>query len=294
MQVLKSQDFARVLDELTAKKDPFAVATVVRIEGSSIGKPGFKAVVSKDGKILFGTVGGVCPESAIAEMAMNAMRTGKAKTVKVFLEDARMALEGIVRSQTEDEVHVETNCGGMMEIYVEPYLPSERLILIGQGGKDDIEDGLVKLGKLLDFEVIVIDHMPVLSGEPDRLITDLDYDVSNFEFSASDSVVVLTKGERDVAVLQALSKKKARFVGLMASGQRVRDDIDTLRAKGVDREFVEAIHAPIGVDIGAIAPEEIALSIMTDIIATKRGKHLPHKPLVLEASRAGAQQRKAN
>lgn len=291
---MKSQDFARVLDDLTAKKDPFAVATVVRVEGSSIGKPGFKAVVSKDGKILFGTVGGVCPESAIAEMAMNAMRTGKAKTVKVFLEDARKALEGTVKSQTDDEVHVETNCGGMMEIYVEPYLPSERLILIGQGGKDDIEDALVKLGKLLDLEVIVIDHMPVLSGEPDRLITDLDYDLSKFEFGASDSVVVLTKGERDVSILQVLSKVKVRFVGLMASGQRVREDMEALRSKGVTREFVETIHAPIGVDIGAIDPEEIALSIMTDIIATKHGKHLPHKPLVLEASRTGPQQRKTS
>jgi xanthine dehydrogenase accessory factor len=264
----------------------------VRIEGSSIGKPGFKAVVSKDGKIVFGTVGGVCPESAIAEMAMNAIRTGKAKTVKVFLEDARKALEGTVTSQTDDEVHVETNCGGMMEIYVEPYLPSERLILVGQGGKDDVEDALVKVGKLLDYEVVVIDHLPVLSEEPDKLITDLDYDIANFEFNESDSIVVLTKGERDVAVLQALSKKKARFIGLMASAQRIKDDMEALKGRGVGREFIESIHAPIGVDIGAIAPEELALSIMTDIVATKHGKHLPHKALVVEASRVGNPQRK--
>jgi xanthine dehydrogenase accessory factor len=279
---MKALEFAKKLEELAEKREPFAVATVVRIQGSSIGKPGFKAIISKDGKIAYGTVGGVCPESAIATMAMDAIRTGKARTVKVFLEDARKALEGAMKSQSEDEIHVETNCGGMMEIYVEPYLPADRLVLIGQGGKDDVEDALVRIGKMLDYEVTVIDHMPVLSEEPDLLITDIDYDVSRFDFRESDSVVVLTKGERDISTLEALSKKKVRFVGLLASAQRVRNDIEELKSRGVGSTFIESIHAPVGIDIGAVFPEEIALSIMTDIIAVKHGKHLLHKPLAGE------------
>jgi xanthine dehydrogenase accessory factor len=272
-------DLTRFMNELAERREPFVLATVVRVHGSSIGKPGFKAVVSKDGRIVYGTVGGVCPESAIATMSMEALRTGKARVVKVYLEDARNALEGTLKNTSPDEVYVETNCGGMMEIYVDPYPPADRLILVGQGGKDDVEEGLVKFGKALGFETIVIDHLPVLSEDPDKLITDLDYDLGAFAFAETDSVVVLTKGERDVKTLEVLARKSLRFVGLMASVQRATDDLRELKSRGVSQLFLESLHVPIGVDIGAVSPEEISLSIMADIVATKHGKHLPHKPI---------------
>jgi xanthine dehydrogenase accessory factor len=267
------------MNELAERREPFVLATVVRIHGSSIGKPGFKAVVSKDGRIIYGTVGGVCPESAIATMALEAMHTGKARVVKVYLKDAQTALEGTLKNSSPDEVYVETNCGGMMEIYVDPYLPADRLIMVGQGGKDDVEEGLVKFGKALGFETIVIDHLPILTEDPDKLITDLDYDLDKFSFTESDSVVVLTKGERDVQTLEVLSRKKLRFVGLMASKQRASDDFRDLKGRGVSQDFLDGLHVPIGVDIGAVTPEEISLSIMADVIATKREKHLPHKSI---------------
>ena len=194
----------------------------------------------------------------------------------VHLEDARSAVDGTLRNPSPDEVYVETNCGGTMEIYVEPYLPADRLILIGQGGKDDVEEGLVKMGKTLGFETVVIDHLPVLSEDPDLLITDLDYDLSNFKFKDSDTVVVLTKGERDVPTLEALSKKPVRFVGLLASLQRVTEDVEQLRSRGVAPSFIESLHSPVGVDIGAVTPEEVVVSIMADVVATKRGRHSPH------------------
>jgi xanthine dehydrogenase accessory factor len=273
---LKQRDFTHFVDQLAEKGEPFVVATVVRIRGSSLGKPGFKAVVSREGRIVFGTIGGVCPESAVATMAQEALRTGQAKVVTVHLEDARSAVDGTLRNASPDEVYVETNCGGTMEIYVEPYLPANRLILIGQGGKDDVEDGLVRMGKTLGFETVVIDHLPVLTEDPDLLITDLDYDLNKFEFAEPDSVVVLTKGERDIPTLEVLSRKSVRFVGLLASLQRVKDDVEQLRSRGVAPAFLESLHSPIGVDIGAITPEEVVVSIMADVIATKRGKHPPH------------------
>jgi len=274
---MKHADFARIMGSLVKRREPFAVATVVRTEGSSLGKPGFKVVIGKEGETLYGSLGGVCPESAIVSVAQKTMRTGQARTVKVFLESVEKAVEGTVVSQTEDEIHVETNCGGAMEIYVEPYLPQQRLILIGQGGKDDVEDALLRMGKMLDFEVIVVDHASVLSEEPDELIKGMDYDISNFKFSDSDSVVVLTKGARDLEVLQALSKFNVRFLGLLASRQRVKDDLEVLRKAGVSSRFVESIRAPVGADIGAVSPVEIALSIIVDIVATRYGKEMPHK-----------------
>jgi xanthine dehydrogenase accessory factor len=273
---MKQHDFTHFVDQLAERGEPFAVATVVRIHGSSLGKPGFKAVVSREGRIIFGTIGGVCPESAVATMAQEAIRTGRARVVTVHLEDARSAVDGTLRNPSPDEVYVETNCGGTMEIYVEPYLPADRLILIGQGGKDDVEEGLVKMGKTLGFETVVIDHLPVLSEDPDLLITDLDYDISDFKFKDSDTVVVLTKGERDVPTLEALSKKTVRFVGLLASLQRVTEDVEQLRSQGVAPSFLESLHSPVGVDIGAITPEEVVVSIMADVVATKRGRHSPH------------------
>ena len=273
---MKQHDFTHFVDQLAERGEPFAVATVVRIHGSSLGKPGFKAVVSREGRIIFGTIGGVCPESAVAAMSQEAIRTGRARVVTVHLEDARSAVDGTLRNPSPDEVYVETNCGGTMEIYVEPYLPADRLVLIGQGGKDDVEDGLVRMGKTLGFETVVIDHLPVLSEDPDLLITDLDYDLNDFKFKDSDTVIVLTKGERDVPTLEALSKKAVRFVGLLASLQRATEDVEQLRSRGVAPSFLESLHSPVGADIGAVTPEEVVVSIMADVVATKRGRHSPH------------------
>src|SRR5579875_1462319 len=263
---LRTEEYSRLLNELASRRKPFAVATVVRVDGSTLAKPAFKIVIDEDGKVLAGTLGGVCPESAIVDRAIDSLKSGEPKVVRVFLEDAGRSLDAIVKSADKDEIHVETNCGGSMDVYIEPFLPSERLILIGQGGKDDVE-------------VVVVDHAPVLTEKPDMLISDADYDLSNMEFSPTDSVVVLTKGERDVPVLKSVlsSKVKPRFIGLLASRKRVAEDIRRLEEEGVARQDIETIHAPVGVDLGAVTPAEIAVSIMSDVVAVKRGKHLPHK-----------------
>ncbi len=274
---MKQAEFARMIDTLTGKGVPFAVATVVKTEGSSLGKPGFKVIISNTGQVLYGTLGGVCPESAMADEAKRTMITGTPKVVKVFLESVEDAVGAVLKSQNEDEIHVETNCGGSLEVYIEPFLPQQRLILIGQGGKDDVEDALVKLGKLLDFDTVVIDHAPVLSAEPDRLIKAPDFALGSFDFTATDSVVVLTRGERDVDVLQTLSKFDLRYVGMLSSRQRAKDDVAKLRKLGVKDGFIRALRAPVGADIGAVTAAEIALSIMAEVVAGKYGRETSHK-----------------
>jgi xanthine dehydrogenase accessory factor len=271
---MNQAEFAKMIDTLASRGVPFAVATVVETEGSSLGKPGFKVIISGAGEVVYGSLGGVCPESAIASAAKNAMRTGSPKMVKVFLENVEDAVGAVLKSQSEDEIHVETNCGGTMKIYIEPYLPQQRLILIGQGGKDDVEEALVKLGKMLDFEVVVIDHAPVLSEQPDKAITAVDYDIGTFDFGNSDSVVVLTRGERDIETLQKLSKFKLRYVGMLSSRRRVTENLAKLRDLGVREDFLASIRAPAGADIGAITAAEIALSIVAEIVAGKYSKDI--------------------
>jgi xanthine dehydrogenase accessory factor len=248
------------------------MATVVRTEGSTLAKRGFKILISHDGKIAGGTFGGGCPEGPIVAVAEEAMKDGESRLIRVHLVDAKQAIEGMVRNPTPEEIYVETNCGGTLEVHVEPMMPSERLILVGQGGRDDVEDALVRFGKALDFEVVVVDPNPELTESPDRLVKTSLPDPDALSLGDRDSVIVLTKGERDVAVLSNLARTPVRYVGMLASRHRVELNRAALEANGVSEEFLTGLHAPIGVDIGARAPTEIALSILAEVVAAKYGK----------------------
>ncbi len=266
---MNNWELSHIISDLVNKGEQFVVATVVKVSGSSLGKPGFKEVISSEGKVLYGTLGGACPDSAIVEKAMDVLKTGTPRTIKVFLEDARETIIGMARD-SEDEVHVETNCGGIMDIYLEPFKKNERLVIIGQGGRDEIEDGLVTLAKSIGMRVTVIDPNPIMTSRPDEVVDPVNSPLDKFNFREDDFVVVLTKGARDVQVLEEISKHKVRYVGLLASKKRIRDDFGALESRGVSKEFLGSIHAPVGIDIGAVTPQEISLSIISEIVSVRR------------------------
>ncbi len=268
--------YSRHLAELVARHEPFAVATVTRTEGSTLAKPGFKILITEQGEIAAGTLGGGCPEGPIVEAALEGIRSGEPRVLRIHLVDTEKAVEGTVREADPNEIWVQTNCGGVLEVYIEPMMPVERLVLIGQGGRDDVETALVHLGRRLGFEITVVDPTPVLPEPPDRVIRNGQLDPKEITLLAHDYVVVLTKGERDVAILEALSRTKARYVGLLASRHRLKQDLDELGRRGVSSEFLSSLHAPIGIDIGAKTPEELAVAILADVIATKHGKDSAH------------------
>ena len=261
--------YAEEMHRLISQNMTFVTATVVKTEGSSLAKPGFKVIVH-NGDIIYGTLGGACPDSVILDAAEQVMSTGIPRTLRIHLEESGKGLEAIVSRKLPDEVYVETFCGGTIDVFLEAYRPRDRLIIIGQGGKDDIEDSLAGLGKLCDFQVTVIDHAPSLVNQPDTLISDLDFNLHDLNISRGDYVVILTKGDRDIPTLQNLSDAGASYIGLMASRKRAKHDFDELRKAGIDEDFLASIHTPIGLDIGAISPQEIAVSIMAEIIRTRR------------------------
>ena len=261
--------YAEEMHRLISQNMTFVTATVVKTEGSSLAKPGFKVIVH-NGDIIYGTLGGACPDSVILDAAEQVMSTGIPRTLRIHLAESGKGLEAIVSRKLPDEVYVETFCGGTIDVFLEAYRPRDRLIIIGQGGKDDIEDSLAGLGKLCDFQVTVIDHAPSLANHPDTIISDLDYNLHDLNISRGDYVVILTKGERDIPTLQSLSSSGASYIGLMASRKRAKHDFDELRKAGIDEDFLASIHTPIGLDIGAISPQEIAVSIMAEIIRTRR------------------------
>ncbi len=272
---MRAHEFSEKVRELAAEHRPFAMATVVRTEGSTLAKRGFKILISHDGKIAGGTFGGGCPEGPIVAVAEKAMADGESRVVRVHLVDAKGALAGMAHSPSEDEIFVETDCGGILEIHVEPILPSERLILIGQGGRDDVEDALVRLGRSLEFEVTVVDPSPELTESPHHLLRASHPDLAELALGERDSVVVLTRGERDIAVLSALAKVPLRYVGMLGSRHRMTKNREELRARGVPEKFLNDLHAPIGLDIGARAPSEIALAILAEVVGAKYGKLSP-------------------
>ncbi|TLZ46227.1 MAG: XdhC family protein [Methanobacteriota archaeon] len=281
---MRVPEYAERLNDLASRREAFAIATVTKTEGSTLAKPGFKILISGRGEVVRGTLGGGCPEGPICEVALRAMREGSPRIVRVHLVDAARAVAGTVQAASDNEIYVETDCGGTLEVFVEPMLPTERLILVGQGGRDDIEDALVYQGKALGFEVVVVDPMPDLREMPDAIVNAAEIDPKAFPIGNRDSIVVLTKGERDVSVLEALSKTEARFVGLLASRRRLKKDLEELERRGVTKDFLSRLHAPIGLDIGARTPPELALAIMADVLATKYGRDVPHKPEVEETA----------
>ena len=281
---MKTPEYTERLNELASRREAFAVATVTKTEGSTLAKPGFKILISGRGDVVRGTLGGGCPEGPICEVALRAMLDGSPRVVRVHLVDAAKAVAGTMRESSEDEIYVETDCGGTLEVFVEPMLPTERVILVGQGGRDDIEDALVHQAKALGFEVVVVDPMPDLREAPDAIVKSAIVDPKTIPIGNRDSIVVLTKGERDVDILESLSKTNARFVGLLTSRRRLRKDMEELERRGVPQPFLSRLHAPIGLDIGARTPPELALAIMADVLATKYGRDVPHKSDADESS----------
>ncbi len=269
---MRAHEFAEKVRELAAEHRPFAMATVVRTEGSTLAKRGFKILISSEGKIAGGTFGGGCPEGPIVAIAERAMADGESRVVRVHLVDAKAALAGMAQSPSEDEIFVETDCGGILEVHVEPILPSERLVLIGQGGRDDVEDALVRLARSLDFEVTVVDPNPELTESPHHLLRAPVPDLASLRLGERDSVVVLTRGERDLAVLSALATVPLRYVGMLGSRHRWAKNREELRSRGIPEQFLAELHAPIGLDIGARSPSEIALAILAEVVAAKYGK----------------------
>lgn len=250
-----NKEFFEKINELSRQSEPFAVATVIKIEGSASAKPGAKAIIDKNGKILIGWVGGGCAESAVSQEALNSLEDGQTRILPIDLDD--------------EVLGVGMPCGGMMEVYVEPYLPQPELLIVGHGR---IAESLAMLGHFVNFSVTVNDPLAVKESFPtaDRLITD-DPEFSQMEVGSNTYVVVVTQHKGDhLSIKKALAGKFA-YIALVASKKRSGLVFEYLLAAGVSQNELANVHAPAGLDLGCVLPEEIALSIISQIIAIRRG-----------------------
>ncbi len=269
---MEDSEFFREVNRAIEENSAFVIATVIDSEGSTLAKPGFKLLIGPNEKVLAGSLGGGCPESALLPAAKDALATGSPKLLKVHLEESEKALEAMLKPSSGNEVYVETFCGGNLSIFIEPYLPKRRAVLIGQGGTDSVEEALLEMLKWSGFTTVLFTPNPGEKTGADMVLDSLETDPAGFEYRESDSVVVLTKGDRDIEVLNGLSNKKVSYVGLLASRKRSERDFQELRKKGVSEEFLKSIHTPIGIKINAITPREIAVSIISELILSSNKK----------------------
>ncbi len=241
--------------ELASRRKPFAIATVVRVEGSSSARRGSKALIDESGNLLAGWVGGGCAESTVRSEALKCMKREAPALITLDMQDELLG--------------VGMPCGGMMDVYIEPVTPSPELFIVGHGR---IAETLASLGGLMNFSVAVHDPDARRESFPtaDRLITS-DFDLSQATLDARTFVVIATLHKRDHIWLQKALESDAAYVALVASAHRSRLVLDYLRLEGVPEDKIARVWAPAGLDLRASTPEEIALSVMSQIVALRRG-----------------------
>ena len=215
-------------------------------------------LVRNDGSIL-GTIGGGSLEEQAIEEAAVAMSTGKTKRVSYRLEEGQET--GMV-------------CGGTLEIFVEPILATPTLFIFGAG---HIALALAKMAKLVGFKIVIIDDRPEFATQErfpeaeQTLAIGYAGAFSKLSVNTSDCVVIITHAhEGDEVVLEGALNTDAKYIGMIGSQKKNEVVFAHLRSKGVSQEVLDKVYTPIGLKISAQTPEEIAVSILAEIIQVRR------------------------
>ncbi len=237
-----------------------ALATIINVRGSIPSFETAKMLVRDDGSIS-GTIGGGCVEAEVWQAAREVMEQEKARTLTFNLNENPKYDTGLV-------------CGGTLEIFVEPVLPMATLYLFGAG---HVAYNTYKVARTAGFDAVIVDDRETYANR-DRFPDALEVYAEDFEQvtarltpNESAFIVIVTRGHRDdMRVLRWAVGTRARYVGMIGSRRKVMSIYKELENEGIPAERFENVHAPIGLDIGAVTPEEIAVSIVAELIAVKR------------------------
>ncbi len=219
-------------------------------------------LVFADGRIV-GTIGGGCYENDAIGRAREAIATGKPALVKFDLNDDFVQESGLI-------------CGGQMEIYIDPIAPAPPLYIVGAG---HVGWHLARMAAEAGFRIHVIDDREKFANA-ERFpaaeqieVDDIGAWLHRADLPPSAYAVIVTRGHtHDFEALRALAARELRYVGLIGSRAKVARIFDALEAEGMPVECLRRVHAPIGLDIGAITPAEIAVAILAELIAVRHGK----------------------
>lgn len=256
-----------LIESLRRGGQSFCVATIVRTKHATSAKPGAKAVVTEDGE-LHGFLGGSCVTGAVRKAALTAMKNTEATMIRV-----RPKEEVIAPVDADGTTLHKSSCpsGGTVEIFLEPMKATRRLIVLGAS---PIALTLIDLAKAIGYRTIL--GVPGLEESPpdnaDMVFDSMADAVA--DAGPGDALVLSTQGRRDREALRAALSSKAGYIGMVAS----RTKFQVLARDMADDADVTArladVHAPAGLDINAVEPEEIALSIMGQVVQLRRSRQL--------------------
>lgn len=344
-----SKEFFSKLHELTSKDETFAIATVINIEGSASAKPGSKAIIDSNGKMILGWVGGGCAESTVRQEALDSFKDNKTRVVALDLDDEILgigmpcggmmdiyvepremskeftsklqqisvqeevfAVATVIKTEGSTAVKLgskaiidingnlilsgegwekienliikealisikdhqtrivpldlNTNNMGKIEVFIEPYLPKPELMIFGHG---KIVETLAKLGYLMNFSVTIKSSLATKEVFPmaDRIITQAS--LEDMDIGSNSYIIVATQHKGDHFTLKKALESKAPYIALIASKKRTELTFEYVLETGISAKDLERVRAPAGLDLGGPEPEEIALSIISEIVATR-------------------------
>ena len=237
-----------------------ALATIVNARGSIPSYESAKILVREDGSIA-GTIGGGCVEAQVLTAAREVIETGKPKCLSFELTQDAAHESGLI-------------CGGEVEIFVEPVLPQPVAFIFGAG---HISKSLSKIAALAGFSTVIVDDRESFANrerfpEADEVYA-AEYEAvfPNLSINESSYLIIVTRGHKDdLRVLRLAARAPALYVAMIGSKKKVIELVRELEDEGVPRDALDRLHAPMGLDIGAITPEEIAVAVVAEMIAVRR------------------------
>ena len=262
-----------ILDNISSRKstgEPFALATVVRTVAATAAKAGAKAVILPDGTISLGWIGGGCARAAVLKAARDAIADGKARLVSVAPEDALDEM-GHKAGEEQGGVRFAKNMcpsQGTMDIFVEPVLPRPQVVICGSS---PVATAVADLASRIGFAVTVC-----APAAEQQAFAGVDRRIEGYALPVGEAsaryVVISTQGRGDEAALSAALAVDADYVAFVGSRKKAETLKATLAEKGVSAARLARLKAPAGLDLGAITPDEIAVSIVAEIVAVRRSQ----------------------
>lgn len=250
-------DMATLAQEMRVRGEPFAIATVVRTLGATAAKPGAKALLDGEGTILQGWIGGGCVRGALVKAVKRALQDGTPQLVSLHPQDL-LDEKGLTAGDSVDGVRFARNgcpSKGSMDIFVELILPLPELVIYGDA---PVAQSLARLAEQFQWAVTIGDH-----------------EASPLALSQGETrmIVVASQGKGDLACLKQALETSADFVAFVGSHRKFAALSETLIGRGVARADLDRIQAPAGLAIGAVTPDEIALSILAQLTQVRRRTH---------------------
>lgn len=263
-------DVMDMVSELRQRGEAFVVATVVRTVAVTAAKAGAKAVITPDGTIVGGWIGGGCARGAVLKAAQDVFRDGAARLISVQPPTELEAI-GVTPGQSRQGVRFAKNMcpsQGTMDIFVEAVMPRPNLVICGSS---PVAVALARLAAVMGYAVTAVAPQP-----EQEAFEAADTRIEGYALPVSETahrfVVISTQGKGDEAALRAILGIDADYKAFVGSRRKMAAIREKLVAGGASEEAFDLIKAPAGLDIGAISPEEIALSIMAEITALRRQK----------------------